>query len=264
MVLLGFSRCFAGLYLAHTCLTSSLSFSPHLLVARDIDSLGGDANATILTADEIHANVLRNWPTDQIIASADIEITLARGDGATYYVNDTQSWVTATKSLTERDGEDGIVARQQCTAYEDRKVTFSHEFWGPWHAVTSCLLSDAGQGGSVSFSVTDTLAISVGGDIGTSGWEGLLSAGFSFTVTFSKSYSFQTSCNVVRGQHGQVWGRHRMGWAAVQSRSCSSCNGGTTCTGWKNGYISSMASDDNVSHQQWGCSTSPGSYLKGC
>jgi hypothetical protein len=166
---MGFSTllCFlASLQLAHVSLASPSSASPDvILVGRDITSFSSDGNITILNADAIHANVMRNWPAERIISAKDIEEKLAIGSeqGLMYYVNDTQSWVTITPPSDEKYREGSISARQQCSAYEDRKVNFGHEFWGPWHAASPCLLSDVGSGGSVSYGVTDTLAIAVGG-----------------------------------------------------------------------------------------------------
>lgn len=89
---------------------------------------------------------------------------LAAAEDKTLYVSDLGTWV----SLPDQDGEDGLgfanategglEARQSCEVTEQRRVLRTHDYWGPWHAVSGC-----GFSAGVEVSGTETLSVSWGG-----------------------------------------------------------------------------------------------------
>lgn len=73
------------------------------------------------------------------------------------------------------------------------------------------------------------------------------SVGLSLSIDYT--YGSTIACNVPGGSIGQVWGRHWMAWAEVQQRSCNTCGGCSTLTGF-----ALMPQNDYKNGEDFGCS----------
>ena len=114
------------------------------------DSLPMSLAGRSLTADEMHANVLRAWPVDKVIESRGLEKYIAENPaaaGSTVYLKDRRSFTELPANLT-------LGTRETCRTTTSRYVLRTQEIWDPWEPLTSCLKTDkAPNGGYITMSV---------------------------------------------------------------------------------------------------------------
>jgi len=137
----------------HVC---SLLFLPSIALALPsvvLDKDNAIAESRSLTADEMHANVMRAWDPDRVILSTDLDTLAAASPeavGSTVYLPDRRTFV----ELTRRNVT--LAERESChTDAPERKVLRSQVIWDPWQPLTSCLHTGKDpSGGSTAFSVS--------------------------------------------------------------------------------------------------------------
>ncbi|KAE9362602.1 hypothetical protein N431DRAFT_524905 [Stipitochalara longipes BDJ] len=175
---------------------------------------------------EMHANVLKSYPSELIITSDELNTYMAahQGTNPLVYLSDTQQWVT-------RANESNISAlsRRQCNSGEYflySSVYASKTLWYPWQPISNCLSNNKDSGtATMGFSWSYTVTIAESGGVGYAGIVGALSASVGFSVTESWSESGMYSCPVPGGTSGQIWGRKWVAWAQLKNMYCNNCNG---------------------------------------
>jgi hypothetical protein len=110
---------------------------------------------------ERHSYVMSRWPAHLVITSAELNNSLEtpQTEEQTFYLSDSHSFVTVGPPSTEA-ASNHTLEKRACGPVTNRKVLSSHEYWGPWHAVSSCLKSGASpSGGYLSFAIEDSVSV---------------------------------------------------------------------------------------------------------
>jgi len=140
------------------------------LVRRSNGTLEGPV---LETDNEIHENILSNWDPARVITSADLESyinsqsSLPEHESDYFiYLSDERAFISLPELIiAKRTANTSLTARQdQSGSFYQRRTDATHYFWYPWLDVSECLSSNLGSGGgSLSFGVTESYEVGVGG-----------------------------------------------------------------------------------------------------
>ncbi|KAI1380497.1 hypothetical protein F4677DRAFT_441811 [Hypoxylon crocopeplum] len=225
----------------------------------------------VFSSEDMRANILALWPEDHIISSDELDsyiltrIQSSSNEPISLYLNDTGTFVTFDPTT---QGNTKLDSRQvtTCNPHSKQEVVFGHAYWAPWQHMTSCVFSNKGSGGYVAYENGVSFTRSIGGSISAATpFEAILGAAFSFEISKTTEITRTYACNFGENDSGQIWGRHRMGWAAVRTQDCTTCCSSfcwTDCGDWKGGWINSPAATDDTTGQQWGCSVGSKANLR--
>ncbi|KAJ9134266.1 hypothetical protein NKR23_g10178 [Pleurostoma richardsiae] len=208
----------------------------------DLSGTAADQHPHVFTAEEIHSNILKTFPADQIIVSGQLEQYRAQHNTSLVYLSDSREFVEIVP-VTDR-----LVERAGCVPDVKYQVLSSQGYWDPWIHLSGCRYtgkSDAGADYQINWSYSKSSYHSF--DLSVSNILGIMggSLGFGVTETYTNGGAF--TCHINANSVGQVWGRHYIGWTEIKKTNC--CVQCITTVG----YVTAPKSGDTA--QALGCST---------
>jgi hypothetical protein len=204
---------------------------------------------------EAHANVMQNFPANDIITSKDLGQYASNHQSGIVYVSDKQVFLDVS-TLPAESSHSKRQSQFPVTSYSIQNPSWQYSDWTP---VSGCLYTGLdSDGATLAFSWTKTVEASLSAGLNFDNLATGLSASVGFSLTQSFAVSETATCNVAGNSVAQIWERNKMAHADVYSQTCWYFNGMlTTCDGEE--YYGGMTAPCNPSDipkpYDVGCST---------
>ena len=203
------------------------------------------------TKDEVHANVLKDLPSERIVQSHGLHQYFEENFGSnhTIYIADQQKWVDMG-SVTVKQPSGNLTTRQTgCYGYTSTWAEQHQSFWGAWTASSGCLWTGYDPAGaSMGISWSKSLSVEENAGLSWSTIASVLGASVGFGITTTWSHGGDQTCFIPGNSVGQIWAQNYLGWGWFWSASCFVCGNDQYCdASYVNGGATAPASS-----AQWG------------